>query len=270
MRYMFVQKARTSSPKIRSRHGFTLVEVLIVSPAVILVVALIVGFMVGMTTDALVARERNALIHTTQTALDQIEQDVRLATKISSTTGALIAPQGSDSSTAAFNSGSSVLVLEQYATSRHPSNPQRSLLFHRNQPNPCGALQSRNTPLRHMAVYFVRDSTLFKRTIVTFADNQVCGPTANGSAITTESSDVWQRNSCTTAAASGRCLTTDTIIARNVSSVQFQYYADNSFAATQASPTDSTMSVRTTINTARQIAGSTGTFSGSAVATRIQ
>jgi type II secretory pathway pseudopilin PulG len=62
-----------------SSKGFTLVEVLVVIPIVILVIATIVGAMTLLSGDALVANQRIRLTESVQSALSAIEQDVRMS-----------------------------------------------------------------------------------------------------------------------------------------------------------------------------------------------
>lgn len=260
----------TSGHRRHHARGFTLVEVLIISPMIVLLVAVIVGFMVGITSDALVARERSALVHDTQSGLDQIEQDVRLATEILPATDTLTAPQGSDGLSAPFVGGSDTLILRQYTTTRHPNDPARSLLHLRNQPNPCGGTQHRNEAASHLIIYFMRDDTLFRRTIVDIPSGTICNPTANGDTINPDTAAVWQRNSCESTDATGRCLTTDTIVVRNVSETAFSYYTSNQLDTPQSAPDSSTSSIRASITTSREIAGQQAEFQGAVRAMSIQ
>lgn len=251
--------------------GFTLVEVLIISPLVILVVAVIIAFMINMTGDALQTRERNGLIHTVQSGLDQVEADIRLAVRIVDSTSqlfpALANGQGSNanfSDNTHFVSDASTLVLEQYSTSANPYDPNRSLLYYANEPNPCGAQQRFNLPVKHAVVFFVQDNTLKRRTIIDFGGKTVC----DGIVSNLTHPGLWQRNSCSTTNTS-RCFTLDTVIASDVESVEFLYYDDPSDSDPSAA-SDSTRAARVTIHSLKSIAGEAVEYSASVQATRIQ
>lgn len=254
------------------RHaGFTLVEVLIISPLVILVVALIVAVMVGMAGTALQTRERNNLTYDMQEGLNQIESDIRLATRVVDATGTLATGQGSNNNftgTAAFSTSAVVLVLEQYSTSKSPLDPARTLLYY-SSPNACDSSQRHLNPtLQHQVIFFLDDGTLKRRTIVDFAADTVCDSGTTDTLASVNSPGIWQRNSCKTTDTS-RCFSLDTIIARNISSVNFLYY-DSSSDTTPSAPSDTTASIRTTITGAKPVAGDTITHTASLRASRIE
>ena len=157
-----------SYSKTASQPGFTLVEMLVVAPIVILVVGGIVALLIALVGDVLIARERNSMAYNTQDALNLIEQDVRLSSNIQATTGTLPSPQGSDSNvsgTAAFQSNSA-LILTLYATNLSPTDPNR-LIITLNTPSACGSPNATaNTPFTYTVVYFVYNNSLWRRVIV--------------------------------------------------------------------------------------------------------
>lgn len=265
MQFMF-------APTARGRSGFTLVEVLIISPLIILVVAVIVATMVNMTGSALQTRERNNLAYGVQEGLNQIESDVRLSRRVVLDTGALPAGQGSDSNfsgTAAFASGSNVLVLEQLSTSKNPFDPERTLLYYNSPYNCSNSLRHLNPTLRHQVIFFVDDNTLKRRTVVSFTDNTVCDSETLGATLDSVNSEgIWQRNSCKFTD-TDRCFTLDAIIASNVESVNFAYY-NSSSDDTPASPGPNTVSIRATINGVRTVAGQDVTHTSALRASRIE
>ena len=77
-------------------EGFTLIEVLIIAPVVVLAIGGFVSLIVSMVGDVLLTRDSNSLTFNTQRALDRIEQDIRLGTQFLTTTDSLTAPQGSN------------------------------------------------------------------------------------------------------------------------------------------------------------------------------
>ena len=61
----------------RLSKGFTLVELLVITPVVILVIGGFVGAIIAMTGNVLSTRSANRLVYNIQDALDRIEADVR-------------------------------------------------------------------------------------------------------------------------------------------------------------------------------------------------
>src|SRR5258708_5983535 len=97
----------------KNTEGFTLIEVLIIAPIVILAISGFVALMITMIGDSLATRDQNNLILETQDALDRIEQDTRLTTQFLATSMTMPSPQGSDSNftgTAAFSSTNTLIL----------------------------------------------------------------------------------------------------------------------------------------------------------------
>lgn len=234
-------------PSIRSKSGFTVVELLIVTPFVVLIVATIVGLVVSLTGDALVARERTNTVFIAQNALDRIEQDVRISNTILETSGTLPTPQGRNSSftgTTAFATPASYLVLEQFGTTQSPYNSTRSLVYNANQPNPCGSDQARNIPMSIKVIYYL-DGTTLKRRVIVPTSGPFCG-------------DVWQRNTCKTGLNTGnQCKAYDEVIAENVSSISYAYYQAPGDTSPVSSPDATTRTVLATITVTKPVAGRT-------------
>lgn len=185
------------------KHGFTIVEILIVAPIVILVIGVFIGVVVNMTGDVLSTRSTNALAYNIQDALNRIEQDV-------STSGALLAtnnvtitsPQGFDDSTATFDNASVVngtmLILNSYATTANPLNATSNVIYESGQPNPCNsALINKNPAVMMNTVYFVKNNTLWRRVL------------APSNYATIGCSVPWQEPSCTPNIVGAFCKTQD-------------------------------------------------------------
>jgi hypothetical protein len=193
---------------------------MIIAPVVILVVSGFVALMISMVGDSLVTREQNNMTYETQDALDRIEQDTRLTTQFLTTSSAQTAPQGSDGNftgTAAFSSSNS-LILGNLTTDKNPTDVSRQLVFYANQPNDCGTQQSYNRPFQAKTIYFVKNGSLWRRSIL---------PDYNLSATVNDSTTCaapWQRNSCSPGyGASTRCQTNDTELMKNISTFNVKY-----------------------------------------------
>lgn len=215
MRFSLRNKTRQNAP------GFTLIEVLIIAPAVIIVISGFVALMLALTSDVLSTREQSVLAFETQDALDRIEQDTRLTTQFLVTSGTQLAPQGSDNNftgTAAFSNTNS-LIMGALTTDVNPVAATRQLVYYAKQPNDCGATQVYNRVLQAKVIYFIKDGSLWRRSILppyntnaTADDNTVC-------------STPWQRNTCSPGAAGALCETNDTEVMKNVKTFTVKYYS---------------------------------------------
>lgn len=211
--------------------GFTLIEVLIIAPIVVLAIGGFLALIMAMVGDVLVTRDHNTMTYESQAALDTIEQDVRLSTQFLTTSGAFIAPQGSNNNftgTAAFTStAGNALILNAIATNKNPTDATRGLIYYANQPNPCGSLEASNQVFLINVIYFIKDGSLWRRTVVpdfnrnSPADaNTICSPAPY---------DPWQRNSCSPGyAATTRCQSNDAKLMDNIQTLIVQYYSSPS------------------------------------------
>jgi Tfp pilus assembly protein PilV len=248
--------------------GFTLIEVLIIAPIVILAVGGFVAVMVTMVGDVLVTRDQSSLSYETQSALDRIEQDAKLSTQFLVTSGTQVSPQGSDSNftgTAAFTNTTNTLIFSTLATTKNPSDTERGLVYYANQPNACGADQRYNRPMLTKTMYFIKSGSLWRRTVVpdwntnaTVDNNTVCN-------------DVWQRNSCSPGyPGSNRCQTNDEKVMDNVSSMTTKYYTSpesTTDVGASAALTASTIDV--TVNSSKTTAGNPITDTGTVRVTKL-
>lgn len=265
-----------SSTNINSGHGFTLVELLVVAPIAILVVAGLVSVMITLVGDVLMTQQRNVATYETQDGLTQIEQDIRLSPAILQTTGTFTAPsyQGSNiasaasTNTGAFTASTSFsgsdtskgLIMSAYATTANPLATSRTLVYTNQPVNSCPAVYTSNDPLDYMIIYYVYSGSLWRRTVIPTAT--LCGGAV-----------VWQKNSCA-AAAAANCQTGDRLVATNVTSVNVTYYIETAnpysvTTTTMASPTDNPTSVKVTINTSKTVAGGPIASSMSVYASRL-
>jgi len=157
--------------KNNHKRGFTLVEMVIVAPIVILMIGVFIGAIITMTGDVLASRTANVLAFNIQDALNRIDQDVKLSGGLLATNNiTLTSPQSfDDTATPNFkNVGTNgpMLILNTYATTENPSSPTKSLMYLSGQPNACGLENiSQNPALMMNVVYFVKNNTLWRRVI---------------------------------------------------------------------------------------------------------
>jgi type II secretory pathway pseudopilin PulG len=237
----------------QSAKGFTLVEMLVVAPVVVLAIGGFIALMVTAVGDVLVTRDRNALTYNIQNALDRIEQDTRLSNTFLTTTGTLTSPQGSNNNftgTAAFTNTSN-LILSANATDKNPADTTRQLVYYADQPNPCGASQTFNAIMNTKIIYFIKSGSLWRREVVpSWTASTVCATP-------------WQRNTCSPGYTAALCQTNDTEILDDISSFDVKYYTDAT-STTELSDANagSATTIEVTINGSKTTAGRTFTTSG--------
>ena len=235
------------------QSGFTLIEMLIIAPIVILAIGGFVALMVNMVGEVIVTREESGLAFETQQALDRIEQDVRLSTQFLVTSGTLTSPQGSDDNAAAFSNASNALLLSTLATDKNPADVSRGLIYIANQPNPCGSDQRYNRVLLTKVLYFIKNGSLWRRTVVpTWNTNSAATADAN-----TVCSAPWQVNSCSPGYTNTtQCQTNDEKIMDNITALNVQYYADAAGTTPlTAAEATSSGSINVTINSSKTVSG---------------
>lgn len=210
-----------------TQAGFTLVEVMIIAPILILTIGGFVYTLSTIVADTLAVRDTNAMVYDTQGALDRIEQDARLSVQFLSTSGPLPSPQGSDgnftgtaafTSSSSFNGGANALIMSTLSTNLNPLDPTRQAVYFANQPNPCDVTQIYNAKLLTTVMYYINNGSLYRRTYVptwttTAGANQVCNAP-------------WQQNSCSPGYTNvAQCQTSDAKIMDNVTSLSTAYYS---------------------------------------------
>lgn len=264
---------RCTWPTKRDRtDGFTLIEMLIIAPIVILAIGGFVALMVSMVGDVLFTRDQNAMTYNVQAALDQVEQDIRLGTQFLTTTDDLETPQGSNNNftgNAPFTVGDGSFILSAVATDENPTSSTRWLVYYANQPNPCDGSESHNRIFLMKIVYFIKDGDLWRRTIL--PDYNTDSP-ANGQTICDRYGyGIWQQNSCSPGyAASTRCETNDSLVMENIDTFDVQYFAEPGDTVPLAdSDAKAARTVKVTISGKKKTAGELITASGSVRATRL-
>jgi len=205
--------------------GFTIVEMIVIAPVVILVIGVFIYAIVIMTGDVLATRSANKVAYDIQDALNRIESDVK------SSNGWLLSsfstnPQGLNNDGTAFQSSNSVLILSTFAINDNPLSSNRSLVYKNNAPNPCGSTNiDQNDPITLNIVYFIKDSTLWRRIVGPPNIDDYKGCDATKTQLTTV--EPWQKPSCSTATPNYPCKTADMKLIDGVSSLSFNINYDD-------------------------------------------
>ncbi len=200
-----------------SSPGFSIVELALV----IAIIPLITLVFIAMLYTAINESRRSATKTTydsrAQIAMDWLEHDIRYATNFLTTVNNAqypdpndYGPAGTEFSYSGQSSSLRTLIITSPATSDISLNTNRNLIFKKDTPFPCTSAQD-NEPLEYLSVYFVKNNTLYKRTIPD-TTSAICGPT----------SSIRQKLSCPRSVAS--CTVFDEIVAENVTQFSINYH----------------------------------------------
>lgn len=265
----------------RRAPGFTLIEMLVIAPIVLLTVAAFIGVIISLTGDVLITRTSNSLAYKVQDSLDTIEQDVLFSGAFLATNNVSIAtPQGYNNATQAFTNAStstgSMLILNAFATTSQHYTPDRKLIPLSNLPNTCASAQvNQNQVMTYNIIYFIKDDTLWRRTLM--PSNYL----TRGCPVNTTP---WQQPSCTPGQTTGMCRTEDVKLVEGVTTANFtvEYFpsAQSTTAISAATaPANTTPvrqaalstanSVKITINATQSAAGKETSYSGTVRVTRV-
>ncbi|MES2630503.1 MAG: hypothetical protein V4611_00935 [Patescibacteria group bacterium] len=230
--------------------GFTLIEMMVIAPIVILAIGSFIAVVVSLSGEVLSSRASNVLAYDVQGALNQIETDVKLSSSFlaanSISFNATNNPQGygavgstTNFSSTGGTSGTS-LILASPATNADPLSTTARMIYLANDPNSCAtyAEYSKNEPLMTNIIYFTDSAgTLWKRTVMPYGyDNAALRCGAN---------TTWQRPSCQIGYTNAFCKTNDEKLVEGVGStgLSINYYptADSTTpSSTATSPTEAT------------------------------
>ncbi len=210
-------------------RGFTLVEIMIIAPVVILVIGGFIGLIIVMTGDVLRMSENNRTVYNAQTALDIIEQDVKLTTEFRATSYTPIVPYGRNETTATYDVVANLspnltddfpsFILRTSATDKSPLDTTRQILHRANSPYACAnSLVNQNDPYLVDVVYYVTydllpatlppngSMTLWRRVLTdSSGSNTYCGATAP-----------WQQPTCSVASIGAVCKIEDTMLLKDI------------------------------------------------------
>jgi len=251
-------------------RGFTIVELLVVAPIVILLIGIFISAIMAMTGKVLSTRGETDLSYSVQYALSTIEQDVKTSAAYLATNNiALTSPQGLNDDTTNFtnadSAAGSTLILNTYATTSNPIGSTRNII-RLSGPNPCSSSQSnQNNKLMTNTIYFVKANsdgtyTLWRRVILP----------SNYSTI--GCSQPWQQPSCSPVVSGSFCKSKDIRLLDGLIASGFtvEYINDsdhetvNTIASNPANSNSerqaslaTTSEIRVTINATKTVSGET-------------
>ena len=213
--------------------GFTLVELVIAMPVILIVMGGIMGLLITLLNDFSAQRTRQSLNVAAQTAFTQIESDVKLSsaflTKSDTTTyNDPYAPSGAGTAWShkglppTPSANARVLILQTYATSANPLSDIRSPVYISStgtQTVCSGDALYANEVLSNTVIYFLKNNTLFRRTLVADPAIVRCGG----------ATAAFQLQSCAanTPSRNAACKIDDTEVLQNVSQFSVEYYTSS-------------------------------------------
>ncbi|MBM3210319.1 hypothetical protein FJZ39_03190 [Candidatus Saccharibacteria bacterium] len=254
------------TPIQQKNAGFTIVEIAVIAPIMIAAVVTIIAAIITMTTSTLSSRTESQLLHTTRQAIDTATQDIRLsASFMTEIPFNLSTPFGRDDNTASFvdspaESSNDTLILASFQTDQNPLEPTRQLVLQPGAGVACAnATFSNSQALQYYTIYFVKESTLWRRIIK--SNETGCTPS-------------WQRSTCSPGRQNGTsCVTQDQLVADNVQAFRVAYFATaNSTTAinsTNSAGVNAT-TARITLELAQNVNGTTLTEQQVYYATRFE
>ena len=222
--------------------AFTLVEMLVIAPIVILSIGAFIALIVNLSGEVLSSRGSNVLAYDVQDALNRIEEDVKLSVGFLATTDISMSatnPQGygASGSTTAFSnvdktgSGGSPasLIIKGLVTDQNPQSIDASALYLANSPNECSdaEIYSKNRPVTMNIVYFVYNDALWRRVIMP-AEYQDSGYFCG-------SNEAWQQPSCQPGDTQAFCKSDDIKLIDGISAsgFSFEYFTSASSTSPQ-------------------------------------
>ncbi len=273
-----------------NNRGFTIVEVLVIAPIIILALGAFIAVMVNMTAEVLKTQSENSMVQSTQDSLETIEQDIKISGQfLAANELTAQSPQGYADGTGPINSTnansftnvttgntrSKMLILRTFTTDKNPIDGTRKPIY-TDQPAPDCNPRTINKLFSSNTVYFVKNNTLWKRTIIQQGSGRPNLCLSPGES-------VWQEPSCSSTVTKGAfCKVNDTRLASNVSDFTVDYFTNASDTTPIANASDpsktiaerndaltNASTVRVTIKTLATVAGRTVSNSAAIRATKL-
>jgi len=215
----------------KSTAGFTLIEIGIIVPILILTILVLFDALFAMIQSSNMERTKINMSYDRQIAITNIESDVVLSSTFlpvldPSSMNDVYKPTTNGNKWSYLGSGASkrVLILKTYSTTKNPLDSSRRPVFIGNPLDElCNATNIYfNDVLQYNVIFFVENNNLYRRRIVDAA-TQTCEPQ-------------YQKQSCPSvvdlgAAQHSSCKADDELLARDVSNFTVAYYASKSDTA---------------------------------------
>lgn len=256
--------------KHRGDTGFTLVEVLVIAPIVMISITIIVAVIITITGEVMRTQGTNTVVYKMQDSLNQIEDDARMATEFVGTSYTPASPQGATATAGnvdgslAFSTSAAVnpakLIIRTVATDQSPLSPTRAIKL--KSLDGCTSWAPGPIPYTIDSVYFLKpkadgSQSLWRRML--FGTNAAAGWYCG--------SEPWQVRSCSPGYTdTAVCKAEDLELLDNVTSVTVSY--SKSDGSSSGSPSSDAIAIKVTVETTDTVAGRTSVNSASINAKR--
>jgi type II secretory pathway pseudopilin PulG len=237
---------------IKREDGFTLVEIGVVVPIIMVIAIGLFAFMFSYLLSSNREQTRLNQLYAQSDALGRIEADIRLTngflatndTATPDTYDKYSSGKAAWSYAGAGTSGPQVLIVREYSTTGNPLASTRAPVYQKiDSSTDCSTITNIGQPLTYDIVYFVANATLYRRVLT------------NPSPTTNFCSTPYQQTSCpslTTLAPSSRnasCQADDEVLAKGVSNFMVSYYdSGNSTTALNAYTDQTLLSTALSVN----------------------
>jgi len=249
----------------RTSRGFTLIEMVVIAPIVILLIGAFIALIVNLTGEVLSSRGSTSLTYDVQDALNHIEDDVKLSTTFLAVNNVSVATTKQGYSTDMTN-GSTVnftniqkaggspasLILNGLVTNGNPMASTTRLVYLANAPYACDneANYIKNTPMSMNIVYFVDAHNVLWRRVLMRSDY-------NSGSLRCGSASPWQQPSCSVGynpTTMPFCRTNDMRLLEGVNASDFKvkYFASADAATASTTVDDPSITNDSTRNSALQ------------------
>lgn len=207
--------------------GFTLIEIGIIVPILIVMVLIIFDALMSMIRASTLETAKINVTYDRQIAMSNIESDLVLASLYLATADTIYPdPYDPDSGWSYEGSGQNerVLIARMYATTLNPLDPNRRPAFQNdNEPSnaACTSANLFSNPVQeYNVIYFVSDGNLFRRRLID-TTNTLCSPGQYQKLSCPSQEDLSAQGLGTR---DSTCSADDELIASDVSAFNIQYY----------------------------------------------
>lgn len=214
----------------RSSAGFTIIEVAVIVPILIVTALFLFQALFVMIRTSTVDRANVDMLHDSQSALAHIESDALLASDFLATPDAFLTASDSPSDPYQPSGGftykgssatSRVLLARTYSTTTNPRAAARNPVYVGNPSgSECtGSNAYLNSVMQYNVIYFVKNNDLFRRKVIDSKTNTCVAQ--------------YQKRSCPSVAnlalegigsRNAACQADDELLARDVTNFSVQYY----------------------------------------------
>lgn len=207
----------------RQDSGFTLVEVGVIVPVLMILAITLFSFMASELLAADKEQTRLAQVYSQSNALGRVEADIRLASGFMPNRASFVTDPYEPTSGWSFQGSgpNRTLLLREYSTTTNPLTSVRSPVYIMANGAPdCSTAANVSKPLAYELIYFVQGTTLYRRTLI------------DTTAVTCPLQTQYQKLSCpslTQLQSPSRdpsCGADDEVVATGVTGLAITYYPD--------------------------------------------